>query len=154
MSHKAWRVTKDYNIWNIKEKIVETCYMKLKKGSNDIKVKETWYKTCFWRNGNMKKLIDSCKKHDRNIFFKTIGISKLRNPQNMTSNMIEIETLLFETMLGSCLCIVLFQIVLNHHLLEQAGAHCPYCGDISYNWWDILHSKPWVCKASYKTFET
>jgi len=54
-----------------------------------------------------KNMIETCK----NIFFETIGISNL---QNMTQNMIEIETLFSKTMLGSCLCIV----VLNQNLLE------------------------------------
>jgi hypothetical protein len=31
MFHEAQRITKDENIGNIKEKIVKTCYMKLKK---------------------------------------------------------------------------------------------------------------------------
>jgi hypothetical protein len=65
----------------------------------------------------------------------------------MTQNMIEIKTLLSETMLGSCL----YTIVLNHTLLEQASARYPYCEDISYNGWDIFHYGPWVYKASYET---
>jgi hypothetical protein len=31
MSHKAQQVTKDHNIGNIKQKIIEPCYTKLKK---------------------------------------------------------------------------------------------------------------------------
>jgi hypothetical protein len=31
MSHEARQITKDENIGNIKEKIVKTCYMKMKK---------------------------------------------------------------------------------------------------------------------------
>jgi hypothetical protein len=50
----------------------------------------------------------------------------------MTQNMIEIETLLSKTMLGSCLYIVFFQVVLNHNPLEEMGARCPYCRDIFY----------------------
>ncbi len=52
-------------------------------------------------------------------------------PSKHDKKMIEIETFFFKTMLGSCLC----TIILNHNLLEQAGA--------CYG--------PWVCKASYKT---
>jgi hypothetical protein len=63
------------------------------------------YKKHVWNV--IENMIEMCK----NIFFETTGISNL---QNMTQNMIEIETLLSETMLGSCLCIV----VLNQNLLE------------------------------------
>jgi hypothetical protein len=56
----------------------------------------------------------------------------------MRQNMIEIEILLSKTMLGSCLCTMFFEVVSNHNPLEQVGAHCPYCENISYNWWDIL----------------
>jgi hypothetical protein len=80
----------------------------------------------------IKNMIETCNKH-----FKTIGISKLRNTQNMTQNMIEIKTLLSETMLGSCLYTMFFQVVLNHNPLEKVGVHCPYCKDISYIW-DII----------------
>jgi hypothetical protein len=72
-------------------------------------------------------------KNVRNMFFKIAKISKFRNVQNMIENIIEIETLLFETMLGSCLCIMFFQTVVNHHLLEQANARCPYYKNIFYN---------------------
>jgi hypothetical protein len=65
-----------------------------------------------------RNMIETSKKLVRNIFFKSARISKLRNLRNMTQNMIEIETLLSETMLGSCLYIVFFQVVLNHNPLE------------------------------------
>jgi hypothetical protein len=52
--------------------------------------------------------------------------------------MIEIKTLLSKTMLGSCMCIVLFQVIVNHHLLEQVSVHYPYCENIFYNWWYIM----------------
>jgi hypothetical protein len=32
------------------------------------------------------------------------------------------------------------KVVLNDHLLELGGVCDPYCINIFYNWWDILHS--------------
>jgi hypothetical protein len=55
--------------------------------------------------------------------------------------MIEIKILSSETMLGSCLCMVFFQVVLNHNPLNKP-VFVAHIVETSLTYWDILHYGP------------